>query len=41
MSEKRTPFDGQSYYCEICGLGFQEWGACEEVECQLEPIEDA
>jgi hypothetical protein len=33
---ERTPYDGQPYYCMICGLGFGEFIACEEVDCILE-----
>lgn len=34
MSE-RTPYDGQPYYCELCGLGLAEFMACEDGDCQL------
>ena len=34
--EKRTPYDGHPYYCKICGVGFAEYMACEENDCELE-----
>ena len=37
----RTPYDGKPYYCKTCGLGFNEWSACEEVNCVLESVADA
>lgn len=33
---KRSPRDGYPYYCKICGLGYQEYMACEAPDCQLE-----
>jgi hypothetical protein len=33
---ERTPYDGKPYYCVVCGLGFAEWEACEEIDCLLE-----
>lgn len=32
----RSPYDGDPFYCTTCRLGFNEYGACEEVGCQLE-----
>lgn len=32
----RSPYDGKPYYCDVCGLGFGEFVACEEPECRLE-----
>ena len=32
----RTPTDGKPFYCKTCGLGWGEYGACEEPDCQLE-----
>lgn len=32
----RSPYDGKPYYCKICGLGFNEYIACEELDCELE-----
>jgi hypothetical protein len=32
----RDPYDGEPFYCSICGVGFVEFAACEEVECVLE-----
>lgn len=37
----RTPTDGMPYYCKTCGLGWNEYGACEEVDCELESSEEA
>lgn len=31
-----SPNDGKPYYCKVCGLGFAEFLACEDVECELE-----
>jgi hypothetical protein len=28
--------DGKPYYCVACGLGWGEFIACEEVDCELE-----
>lgn len=33
----RTPIDGKPYYCIKCGLGYGEYMACEEPDCELEP----
>lgn len=38
---RRTPTDGQPYYCVTCGVGYAEYGACEAVYCQLEHPEVA
>jgi hypothetical protein len=32
----RDPYDGRPYYCEMCGLPYEEVMACEEVDCCLE-----
>jgi hypothetical protein len=32
----RDPYDGEPYYCSVCGAGLAELIACEEVECALE-----
>lgn len=37
----RTPADGEPYYCTFCGLGWNEYGACEDVRCALETKEEA
>ncbi len=37
----RHHLDGRPFYCKTCGLGFVEWGACEEVECELESTDEA
>ena len=37
----RTPTDGLPYYCKTCGLGWNEYGACEEVDCELETRSEA
>lgn len=37
----RTPIDGWPYYCRVCGLGFGEYLACEELDCALEDQEQA
>jgi hypothetical protein len=37
----RDPYDGQPFYCKICGAGWNEYGACEETDCKLETIEEA
>jgi len=37
----RTTTDGLPYYCKTCGAGWNEYGACEEVDCELEPKEVA
>lgn len=37
----RSPYDGKPYYCTECGLGWNEYGACEEIGCKLESVEDA
>jgi hypothetical protein len=33
---QRTSTDGEPFYCAVCGLGWNEYGACEEVDCRLE-----
>lgn len=37
----RTTTDGLPYYCVFCGSGWGEYGACEDVRCQLETSETA
>ncbi len=37
----RSPYDGEPYYCAVCGLGFGEFMACEEPDCKLEDSDDA
>lgn len=37
----RDPYDGQPYYCKICGVGFAEYSACEEADCALESDKEA
>lgn len=37
----RTPTNGRPYYCKTCGLGFPEYMACEEPDCELESEEEA
>lgn len=37
----RTLTDGFPYYCKVCGAGWNEYGACEDVRCELEPTEAA
>ena len=32
----RSPFDGHPFYCKICGVGFAEYVACTEGDCELE-----
>jgi hypothetical protein len=38
---KRTPDDGEPFYCTVCGLGWNEYIACEETDCRLETREQA
>lgn len=37
----RDSTDGKPFYCTFCGSGFNEYGACEEVNCTLESAEEA
>lgn len=37
----RTPYDGQPFYCKLCGAGWGEYGACEEPNCTLEDAQTA
>lgn len=39
--EDRSPYDGKPFYCTVCGLGFDEYGACELPDCKLESDADA
>ena len=38
---ERTPYDGEPFYCDICGLGLQEMMACEDGICWMESAETA
>jgi hypothetical protein len=38
---ERKPNDGRPYYCALCGLGFGEFLACEEGDCELESDAEA
>lgn len=33
---ERHPYNGKPFYCKVCGLGFSEFMACENVDCKLE-----
>lgn len=33
---QRSPTDGEPFYCAFCGSGWNEYGACEDVRCELE-----
>jgi hypothetical protein len=33
--------DGEPFYCKLCGMGWNEFGACEEPDCELESKEEA
>jgi len=37
----RDSKDGEPFYCTTCGAGWNEYGACEEVDCALESKEAA
>jgi hypothetical protein len=37
----RTPYNGRPYYCKTCGMGFAEYMACEEPNCELESEAEA
>ena len=39
--EPRGPYSGHPYYCEVCGLGFPEYMACDLPDCRLESDEVA
>lgn len=41
MGDRRHYLDGKPYYCALCGLGFDEFLACEEPDCRLETVERA
>lgn len=45
QDERRRGFrdskDGKPFYCKLCGMGWQEFGACEEPDCELESDEEA
>lgn len=38
---ERHYLDGKPYYCDLCGLGFGEFMACEEPDCKLESEDKA
>lgn len=33
---QRDHTDGEPFYCVFCGSGWNEYGACEDVRCELE-----
>jgi hypothetical protein len=37
----RTPTDGKPFYCVFCGSGWNEYQACEDTRCELEPAREA
>ena len=37
----RHCFDGLPYYCAVCGVGIEEYHACDETECRIEAKEVA
>lgn len=37
----RDSKDGKPFYCKTCGLGWHEFMACEEGDCEIESEEDA
>jgi len=39
--QKRSPFDGQPFYCTTCNLGFGEFLVCEGSGCVLESPDEA
>lgn len=39
--DERNYNDGKPYYCALCGLGFDEYLACEEPDCELESEQEA
>lgn len=41
MTTKRTPYDGEPYYCRDCGAGLNEFYHCEWPTCSLESREKA
>lgn len=38
---RRSPYDGEPYYCATCGLSLSEYGACDDVDCKLETKQQA
>ena len=39
---RRSPHDGKPYYCAECGLGYQEYLACDDTHCcRLESEDEA
>lgn len=41
MPEFRDPYDGKPYYCLVCGVGYPEFVACEDIGCTLESEKSA
>ena len=41
MSDYPTPYNGKPYYCVTCGMGFAEYMACSDNDCELESEESA
>ena len=41
LTKAQPWLSGEPYYCKNCGLGFAEYVACEEVNCELESKETA
>lgn len=37
----RTSTDGKPFYCKLCGLGYGEYMACDDTDCELESLADA
>jgi hypothetical protein len=37
----RSSLDGEPFYCTFCGMGWNEFQACEDVRCILETPEAA
>jgi len=41
MTDNRDPYDGQPYYCKLCGAGGSEYYGCELPDCVLESEAEA
>lgn len=41
MSAQHSPYDGRPFYCSKCGAGWDEYGACEMPDCELESEKEA
>lgn len=42
LSDEEQPWlTGKPYYCKVCGLGHDEYMACEDGDCQLESVAEA